>query len=211
MRKKSAMDRVFGDIIQSAQFAEIVRRATDRDEFPEFVFSGVGKNWYVCEKVVKTFLSMGIRARSLDPSHALHGDMGMLMSGGRKMAFFLSKSGVTEELVKLVKVVNFLRKNSITEEMETVGFCLDAGNRAKVSGMYDVVLCPPDACDVFEFDDRNLVPSLSIDIMQLVLDAFGVVLFQLKPGLVEKYKYNHLAGSNGKKLGGDRTLSEIFA
>lgn len=172
-----------------------------------FIFTGVGKNWYICEKVVKTFLSMGIKSQALDPVHALHGDMGMVDG---QYVFCISKSGTTEELVKFAKTLRSLitiqHKSAIL-----IGFCLnsDFDDNQKI---YDYLIKPTKKWTkdkIYEFDKRNLVPTLSINIMQMVLDEFGVELFESDQILVDNYKYNHLAGENGRRLGVDNLLSEF--
>ena len=45
--------------------------------------------------------------------------------------------------------------------------------------------------------------------MQMILDYTGVKIFEQHPHLVDNYKYNHLAGNNGKMLGGDKILNGI--
>ena len=79
--------------------------------------------------------------------------------------------------------------------------------------LYDICLHPDitkyNGMHLSEFDSRNLVPSLSINIMQLTLDSLGVALFESDKELMENYKYNHLAGNNGKMLGGDKIINSV--
>lgn len=171
-----------------------------------FIFTGVGKNWYICEKVVKTFLSMGIHAQALDPVHALHGDLGMVDG---QYIFFISKSGTTEELIRLAKILQSLRMKNI-KDCVMIGFCLNSDfNDDK---LYDYLIKPSDKWPndrIYEFDKKNIVPTLSINIMQMILDEFGVMLFETSDKLVDNYKYNHLAGENGRRLGVDKLLNEF--
>lgn len=171
-----------------------------------FIFVGVGKNWYICEKLNKTFLSMGLKSQALDPVHALHGDLGMVDG---QVIFFISKSGNTEELIKFAKTLRAL-KNRHIKECVMVGFCLN--NQFENNGLYDYVILPSDKFskdEIYEFDEKNIVPTLSINIMQMVLDKFGVEIFESKDYLVNNYKYNHLAGENGRRLGVDKLLEEF--
>lgn len=172
-----------------------------------FVFTGVGKNWYICEKVVKTFLSMGIHAQALDPVHALHGDLGMIDG---QYVFFISKSGTTEELIRLAKSLRALRNQGI-KDCVMIGFCLNNEFEDK-DHLYDYLIKPSDKWTkdkIYEFDKKNIVPTLSINIMQMILDDFGVMLFETSESLVDNYKYNHLAGENGRRLGVDKLLKEF--
>ena len=44
----------------------------------------------------------------------------------------------------------------------------------------------------------------------MVLDKFGVELFENCQDLIDNYKYNHMAGENGRKLGTDKLLNEYI-
>lgn len=215
IEKINAMNVVLADIIDSDTFKKIITDIKQNKELPRFIFAGVGKNWYICEKVVKTFISMGIHAEALDCTHALHGDLGILSSIGytneKKYVFFLSKSGTTAELIKLAKVVKALKDHSKISNTTTVSFNL---NTAKpYSELFDISVSPSDKFvnqTMYEFDARNLVPSLSITIMQLALDILGNEIYESRADLVENYVYNHLGGSNGEKLGGNKILETVI-
>ena len=201
---------VFKKIVQSDEFNKLVSDYSV-GETPRIILSGVGKNWYICEKIVKTYLSLGIQSEALDCVHALHGDMGMLMSNEKKLLIFVSKSGTTEELVKVVKIINTLRNDGIIKNLETVGFYMNTPEKIDTS-MYDRVILLPEGYtykDIPEFDDRNIVPSLSINTMQLALDYFGVSIYQARQNLVDNYVYNHLGGANGRRLGSEKFLETV--
>ena len=63
-------------------------------------FSGVGKSGFISNKIAMSFASVGVKSAFLNPQDALHGDIGNLQVGD--LLVLLSKSGSTEELVKLV-------------------------------------------------------------------------------------------------------------
>lgn len=208
--KKDAMDNVFKAIVNSRSFKQLVLKYGARPSLPNFVFTGVGKNWYICEKVVKTFISMGIQAQALDPNHALHGDLGMLRADGSKVLVFVSRSGTTAELVKLAKVIKTLKDRDVLVDLETIALFLnqDVPNRE----LFDTWILPDQLHElgaIYEFDERDLVPSLSINILQMVLDLLGVLLYEGRDSLVDGYVYNHLSGGNGEKLGGAAILKDI--
>ena len=172
-----------------------------------FIFTGVGKNWYICEKLNKTFLSMGFKSQSLDPIHALHGDLGMVDG---QMIFFISKSGNTEELIKLAKILRALKNQNIKK---CIMVCICLNNTFENNGLYDYLITPSEKypkSNIYEFDNKNLIPTLSINIIQMVLDKFGVELFENCQDLIDNYKYNHMAGENGRKLGTDKLLNEYI-
>lgn len=161
------------------------------------IFSGVGKNWYIAEKVVKTYLSMGIPAQALDPVHGIHGDIGMVND---QFIILMSRSGTTQELVYLAKVLRKLNTLGVTNS-KLVGLSLNPNK--PFSEYFDYYIAPDKSYEnkIYEFDERNLVPSLSINCCQLVLDKIGVEVFEDHQELVDRYKYNHIGGANGKKLG----------
>lgn len=198
-------NEIFFDFLNNENYG-VVKNIIEVSD--DVIFCGVGKNWYICEKIVKTWLSMGIKCEALDCVHALHGDLGMLQNNLKKVIFFISKSGKTEEMVKLLNIVNDLRNQGILKNVVTVGFNM---NNTVDKSKYDYCLTPSSIpySDVKEFDERNLVPSLSINTMQMVLDIMGVEIYENNPDMVTNYKYNHLAGANGKRLGGDKYIEQV--
>lgn len=208
--KVDLCNEVFKKIVESPEYKRLVNDYSI-GQVPRIILSGVGKNWYICEKIVKTYLSLGIQSEALDCVHALHGDLGMLMSDEKKLLIFVSKSGTTEELIRLIKIINTLRKDGIIKNLETVGFYMNTPDKIDTS-LYDRVILLPDGytySDIPEFDDRNIVPSLSINTMQMVLDCFGVSIYQARQNLVDNYVYNHLGGANGKRLGSEKFLNTV--
>lgn len=204
-KKIKEMFKLFFDLKESKEFKELFKY---KNEILKngIIFSGIGKNWYICEKITKTFLSMGIKAQSLDPIHALHGDLGMVTN---QVIIFISRSGTTEELINLAKVLQGLKRNNIKSPI-TVGFFLN--NKLPYKDLFDHLIVPSKKFPpekIYEFDSKNLVPSLSINILQLLLDDFGIEIFESEPNLVEGYKYNHMGGANGKKLGSDKLLKKF--
>jgi len=207
-RKIKTMFDLFDDLINNQTLNQLKEYILKNKQILNngFIFTGIGKNWYICEKLNKTFISMGLKSQSLDPVHALHGDLGMIDG---QIIFFISKSGKTKELIDFAKTLRALVNKGI-KKCIMVGFCLN--NQFDNNNLYDYVIIPSDKFpkeNIYEFDQRNLIPSLSINIMQMVLDKFGVDIFESIPELVENYKYNHLAGENGKKLGVDKLLNEF--
>jgi arabinose-5-phosphate isomerase len=198
-------NEIFFDFLNNEHY-NVVKEIVEKSD--DVIFCGVGKNWYICEKIVKTWLSMGIKCESLDCVHALHGDLGMLQNNFNKVIFFVSKSGNTEEMVKLLNIINDLKDKGILKNLITVGFNM---NNKVDKSKYDYCLTPSSIPynEVKEFDERNLVPSLSINTMQMVLDVMGVEIFENNPKMVENYKYNHLAGANGRRLGGDKYMETV--
>ena len=114
---------------------------------------------------------------------------------------------------KLIDVIIDLKNKGIIKNIKIVFVCLnsDIGESVNISE-FDFVINPSKENKQFsniELDDRNLIPTLSINITQSVLDYIGVQLYESNVDLIDNYKYNHLGGSNGAKLGMDKYLKEI--
>ena len=119
-KKIKEMFKVFFDLKESKNYKGLMD-LKDKILKDGIIFCGVGKNWYICEKVTKTFLSMGIPAQALDPVHALHGDLGMIRN---QVVVFVSRSGTTEELLNLARVLQGIKKNNLCGEVVLVGMFL---------------------------------------------------------------------------------------
>lgn len=203
--KIDKMFKLFWDLYENPDLDSIREYLSDRKNLDKgIIIAGVGKNFYIAEKIYKTFISMGIKCQALDCVHALHGDLGMVDG---QLIFFLSKSGNTEEMVTVAKTLNMLRDRGI-KDFKSCGFFL---NNKPNYIEYDWMITPGKQYtndDIYEFDSRNLVPSLSINIMQMILDDLGVEMFEKNNDLYEGYKYNHMGGTNGKRLGVDKELEK---
>ncbi|MFI5336508.1 MAG: SIS domain-containing protein, partial [Opitutales bacterium] len=66
----------------------------------KLIFSGVGKSAHIAEKLTGTFNSTGVPSCFLNPTQALHGDLGLCTAGD--LAILLSNSGASEEMLKLL-------------------------------------------------------------------------------------------------------------
>src|SRR6188768_1734499 len=64
------------------------------------IFSGVGKNAHIAEKLTGTLNSIGVPSCFLDPTQALHGDLGLCAAGD--LAILFSNSGATPEMLRLL-------------------------------------------------------------------------------------------------------------
>jgi D-arabinose 5-phosphate isomerase GutQ len=70
----------------------------------KLVFSGLGKNVPICEKVVGTLNSVGLAAAFLHTNSAVHGDLGVVRDGD--LVVILTKSGETVESVHLSRLLS---------------------------------------------------------------------------------------------------------
>lgn len=168
------------------------------------IFCGVGKNWYIAEKLCKTALSMGIPAQALDPTHAMHGDIGMI---NNQTIIFTSKSGETNELSVLIKYLKKIRAlGIINPKFASVFLNKNASLNSEMDSHLSIYPLS-DVKEIKEFDIKGLVPSLSINIVQMFLDKILSKIFDANEKLRIRYKYNHPYGSIGKELG----MSDMFS
>lgn len=149
-------------------------------------FTGVGKSGFVANKISQTLVSLGIRSAFLSPLDALHGDIGALTS--RDILVLFSKSGSTEELLKLVPCGR--AKGAYLIAVTSVeGNTLAAVCDMKVHLPLEKELCP--------FD---LAPVTSTAIQMVFGDTVAIALMGARNLTKEQYAANHPAGRIGKSL-----------
>ncbi|MBY0414047.1 MAG: SIS domain-containing protein, partial [Bdellovibrionales bacterium] len=75
------------------------------------IFCGVGKSGIIAKKCAATFTSLGLPSYFLHPTEALHGDLGRV--GRNDALVLLSKSGTTEEIMKLLPFLQVPKSHRI--------------------------------------------------------------------------------------------------
>uniref|UniRef100_A0A2N9IKV3 SIS domain-containing protein n=1 Tax=Fagus sylvatica TaxID=28930 RepID=A0A2N9IKV3_FAGSY len=149
-------------------------------------FSGVGKSGFVAHKISQTLVSLGIRSSFLSPVDALHGDIGILSS--RDVVVLFSKSGNTEELLRLVPCVR--AKGAYLVSLTSIqGNSLAAVCDMNVHLPLERELCP--------FD---LAPVTSTAIQMVFGDTVAIALMAARNLTRDEYAANHPAGRIGKSL-----------
>jgi arabinose-5-phosphate isomerase len=149
-------------------------------------FSGVGKSGFVAHKISQTLVSLGIRSAFLSPVDALHGDIGALTP--RDVLVLLSKSGATEELLRLVPCAR--AKGAYLVSVTSVeGNALAAACDMNVHLPLERELCP--------FD---LAPVTSTAIQMVFGDTVAIALMVARNLTRDEYAANHPAGRIGKSL-----------
>ncbi|KAB1223756.1 putative arabinose 5-phosphate isomerase [Morella rubra] len=149
-------------------------------------FSGVGKSGFVANKISQTLVSLGIRSAFLSPVDALHGDIGILTQ--RDVVVLFSKSGTTEELLRLVPCVR--AKGAYLIAVTSVeGNALAAACDMNVHLPLERELCP-----------FNLAPVTSTAIQMVFGDTVAIALMEARNLTKEEYAANHPAGRIGKSL-----------
>ncbi|EFJ37869.1 hypothetical protein SELMODRAFT_75684 [Selaginella moellendorffii] len=149
-------------------------------------FSGVGKSGYIAQKISQTLVSTGTKSVFLNPTDALHGDIGMV--GSKDLVVLLSKSGATEELLRLVPCLR-------ARGAFVVG--ISSLLNSQLSRVCDMHVHLPLERELCPFD---LAPVTSTAIQMLLGDTVAIALMQAKNLTREEYALNHPAGRIGKRL-----------
>lgn len=169
------------DISQALAFSHTLLSTTGT-----IFFSGVGKSGFVARKISTTLISLGVPSAFLSPLDALHGDIGILTS--RDVLVLLSKSGASEELLKLIPFARG-RGTMLVSVTSRRGSALDRSCDQNVYLPLERELCP--------FD---LAPVTSAAIQMLFGDTVAIALMSARNLTKEVYATNHPAGKIGKAL-----------
>lgn len=150
------------------------------------VFCGIGKSGYIGQKLASTYCSLGLPSFFLHPVEALHGDLGRVSESDSIV--FISKSGTTEEIVKLMPYL----PNKKGKNIGLLGE-LDSPIAKKCEVVFDCSISK-EACL------NNQAPTTSSTVT-LGMGHATAVVFQNFVGLSkEKFASNHPGGILGKSL-----------
>jgi arabinose-5-phosphate isomerase len=150
------------------------------------IFCGVGKSGIIAQKLASTFTSLGLHSFYLHPTEALHGDLGRVTKDDA--IIFISKSGFTEEILKLLPFL--LQERS--QMVAMVGNCDSA-----ISNECDIIF---DCSVEKEACINNQAPTTSSTLAMAMGDAIAV-LYERWVGLSkEGFAVNHPGGLLGKSL-----------
>ncbi len=150
------------------------------------VLTGMGKSGLIARKIVATLNSTGTASIFLHPTDALHGDLGMVRM--EDVVILISKSGMTDELAKLLPMLKRIGVKLIT-------MTGDPGSPlAKESDVVLNVRVNEEACP------HHLAPTSSTTATLVMGDALSVVLLQLRNFTPEDFAFLHPGGSLGKRL-----------
>lgn len=150
------------------------------------VLTGMGKSGLIARKIVATLNSTGTASIFLHPTDALHGDLGMVRM--EDVVILISKSGMTDELAKLLPMLKRIGVKLIT---------MTGDPESPLAQESDVVLnvrVNEEACP------HHLAPTSSTTATLVMGDALSVVLLQLRNFTPEDFAFLHPGGSLGKRL-----------
>ena len=152
----------------------------------KLIFTGVGKNAPIAQKIAATFNSTGVSSYFLDATQALHGDLGLVDEGN--LAFLLSNSGQSDEILRLVPV---LKRFGLRIVAFTSNPASDLARNADLKLFYRV---PREACPL------KLAPTASTTAALALGDALAMVLLEARGLTRDDFAKYHPAGNLGRVL-----------
>jgi len=153
------------------------------------IVTGMGKAGIIGHKLATTLSSTGTPAYFVHPEEALHGDLGMIARDDLVIA--ISNSGETDEILRIVTLLNTIRK------IGAKILSLTGNQRSTIARNSDLSLdisVEKEACPM------NLVPTASSAAALAMGDALAMALLDRKGFSPEQYAYYHPGGSIGRKL-----------
>lgn len=169
------------DFVAAARAVDATRAAGRK-----LIFTGVGKNAPIAHKIAATFNSTGVSSCFLDATQALHGDLGLVDEGD--LAFLLSNSGQSEEILRLVPV---LKRFGVRLVAFTSTADSDLARNADLKLIYRV---PREACPL------KLAPTASTTAALALGDALAMVLLEARGLTRDDFAKYHPAGNLGRVL-----------
>jgi arabinose-5-phosphate isomerase len=152
----------------------------------KLIFSGVGKSAHIAGKVAATFNSTGASSCYLDPTQALHGDLGLCDEGD--LAILLSNSGQSDEILRLLPV---LKRFGIKIVAFTGNPKSELAHGADYRLLYRV---KREACPL------KLAPTASTTAALALGDALAMVLLETRGLTRDDFARYHPAGNLGRVL-----------
>jgi arabinose-5-phosphate isomerase len=167
----------------------LVQAATDQSRV---IVTGIGKSGIIARKIAATLRSTGTPAHFLHAAEAIHGDLGMLTTGGVVLA--LSYSGETEELLRLLPTL---------KRLNTTLIAISGCGTSTLAQASDIFL---DAGVSVEACTLNLAPTASTTVMLALGDALALEVSRLRQWKVEDFADLHPGGRIGRRLARVREL-----
>ena len=150
------------------------------------IFSGVGKNSFICKKAAATFSSVGIPSFFVDPTGVSHGDAGQIEK--KDILIIISNSGNTVELTNLLKFANRFR-------IKIIGIASNSNSMLIKSS--DIKIIFP---KLKESDPNNIVPTTSTSFVMMICDCLATTIMEKRKFTKEKFFLFHKGGNLGASL-----------
>lgn len=155
--------------------------------------SGVGKAGLIARKVASTLASLGVPSSFIDPTDAVHGDLGRLSKLDCLLLF--SNSGETQELLQ---VIPFIQK---------VGVDTIAITRSKNSTLGRNSSLTIELGTIEECAPLKLAPTASTTAMLAIGDALAMAFAEATQLSLAQYSTYHPAGDIGREL---KPITEVM-
>ena len=150
------------------------------------IFSGVGKNAFICQKASATFSSVGIPSFFVDPTGVSHGDAGQIEK--KDVLIVISNSGNTIELTNLLEYANRFRIKIIGIASNPKSMLLRAS---------DIKILYP---KLKESDPINIVPTTSTSFVMMICDCLATTIMEKNRFTKENFFLFHKGGNLGASL-----------
>ena len=150
------------------------------------IFSGVGKNSFICKKAAATFSSVGIPSFFVDPTGVSHGDAGQIEK--KDILVVISNSGNTAELKNLLKFANRFR-------IKIIGIAANL-NSMLIKASNIKILYP----NLKESDPNNIVPTTSTSFVMIICDCLATTIMEKRRFTKENFFLYHKGGNLGASL-----------
>tara|TARA_B100001057_G_scaffold444168_1_gene480903 strand:- start:8620 stop:9597 length:978 start_codon:yes stop_codon:yes gene_type:complete len=150
------------------------------------IFSGVGKNSFICKKAAATFSSVGIPSFFVDPTGVSHGDAGQIEK--KDILVVISNSGNTAELKNLLKFANRFR-------IKIIGIAANL-NSMLIKASNIKILYP----NLKESDPNNIVPTTSTSFVMIICDCLATTIMEKRKFTKENFFLYHKGGNLGASL-----------
>jgi len=147
---------------------------------------GIGKSGLIGRKIAATLTSTGTPSHFLHPTEALHGDIGIVSPGD--VAIALSASGETEELLRIVPVLNRLGVPLIS----FTGACNSSLGKASQIALDCSIT--EEACAL------NLAPTASTTVMLALGDSLAIEVSRRRNFQAKDFADLHPGGHLGRRL-----------
>ena len=152
----------------------------------KIVICGMGKSGLIAQKIAATLCSIGNKAVFLHAAEASHGDLGIYAPGDPTI--LISKSGSTDELVKLIPIL---------KEFNSPLIGILGNMKSSLVEHMDIVL---DASVSKEADPLGLVPTASTTLTLAIGDSIAAVIMSHQRFNHEDFAKLHPAGDLGRRL-----------
>ena len=152
----------------------------------KIIFSGIGKNSFICKKASATFASVGIPSFFVDPTGVSHGDAGQIEK--KDILIIISNSGNTIELKNLLNFANRYRVKIIGIASNSNSMLLKAS---------DIKIVYP---KLKESDPNGIVPTTSTSFVMMLCDCIATTIMEKRKFTKENFFLYHKGGNLGAAL-----------